>query len=469
LPALRLAGTISPVAKLKTVFVCQQCGQSSPRWVGKCAACNAWNTYVEEADEKPLRQLTPSANRPVPLPDIVAATGVRATSGIAEFDRVLGSGVVPGSVVLIGGDPGIGKSTLLMQGLHGLSTHGAALYVTGEESAQQVKLRAERLGTLAKGISVLAETSLEAVLAILAEQSPAFVCIDSIQTLYAADLTSAPGSVGQIREVAARLVEFAKRSNCCVFLIGHVTKDGSLAGPRVLEHMVDTVLYFEGERGHPFRILRAFKNRFGGTNEIGVFEMKESGLQPVENPSELFLAERPAGAAGSVVIPSIEGTRPILVEVQALVTPAAYGNARRAAMGIDLNRVNLLMAVLEKKGGLQLGAQDIFVNVAGGVRLAEPGADLAMALAVASSFIDQAVDAFTIVVGELGLTGEVRGVTQLDQRLHEAHKLGFRSAIVPAVNLKRLERKSPLELIGVATIAELLERFPRMPHKALPG
>ncbi len=454
------------MAKPKIVFVCQQCGQTSPRWVGRCSACGEWNSYVEEAQEKRAVQSAASGARAVPLPEIEPPRGERYHTGIPELDRVLGGGVVQGSVTLIGGDPGIGKSTLLMQALNGLAASGAALYVTGEESPQQVKLRATRLGTLHPGIDVLSETALDTVLGVLADRKPVFACIDSIQTLYSADLPSAPGSVGQIREVAARLVDYAKRNDCALFLIGHVTKDGSLAGPRVLEHIVDTVLYFEGERGHPFRILRAFKNRFGSTNEIGVFEMKETGLRQVENPSEMFLAERPVGAAGSVVVPSLEGTRPILVEVQALVSASAYGNARRTAMGFDVNRVNLLTAVLEKKAGLHLAGQDIFVNVAGGVRLVEPAADLAVALAIVSSFREEPVDAHTVVLGELGLTGEVRGVSQLEQRLHEAHKLGFRGAVVPEVNLRRLERNAPLACIGVDSVEALLEAYPRGERRA---
>ena len=458
------------MAKERTLYVCQECGQQSPRWAGRCTACQAWNSFVEEVEKKSRSGATKrtTQSRPVALPDIEASAGHRDETGLNELDRILGGGVVPGSVVLIGGDPGIGKSTLLMQALASLAIKGATLYISGEESPQQVRMRAERLGAMQPNVSVLAETNLHNVLTILEETTPRFVCIDSIQTLYSDDLTSAPGSVGQIREVTARLLEFAKQRDCALFLIGHVTKEGTLAGPRVLEHMVDTVLYFEGDRGNPFRILRAIKNRFGGTNEIGIFEMKESGLQPVENPSEMFLAERPKGASGSVVSPSLEGSRPILVEVQALVSAAIYGNARRTSMGFDLNRVNLLAAVLEKKGGLQLVGQDIFINVAGGVRLDEPASDLAVALAIASSLLDQPVDSKTIVLGELGLTGEVRGVAQLEQRLQEAHKLGFDKAVVPAVNIQRLERPSPLELIGVSNVQELLDRFPTGAKPPLP-
>lgn len=429
--------------------------------MGRCSACGAWNSFVEELQEK-TPAVTMTARLPQPITEIDSLPGRRVSTGMAEFDRVLGGGVVPGSVILIGGDPGIGKSTLLMQAMHGLAAKQMALYVTGEESAAQVRLRAERLQTLHPRLYVLAETRHETVAATLRETKPAFVCIDSIQTQYSEALPSAAGSVGQIREVAARLVEFAKQTAAAIFLIGHVTKEGSLAGPRVLEHMVDTVLYFEGERGHPFRILRAIKNRFGSTNEIGVFEMKETGLQPVENPSATFLAERPLDAAGSIVLPSLEGTRPILVEIQALVSPAIYGNARRTAMGIDINRVNLIAAVLEKKGGLQLVGQDIFVNVAGGVRLDDPGSDLALALAIASSFKDAPVDPATVVLGELGLTGEVRGVAMIDQRLREAAKLGFRLAIVPAIDSKRNLAQVPIERIEVSTLADLLERFPRL-------
>jgi DNA repair protein RadA/Sms len=455
------------MAKVKTVFVCQQCGGTSPKWQGKCTSCGEWNSYVEESQEKAKPAGGIRGEQPVPLPSIEATAGVRATTTIQEYDRVLGGGVVPGSVILIGGDPGIGKSTLLLQAMHGLASVGAALYVTGEESPQQVRLRAERLKTMSPQVSVLAETNLDNVLSVLKETSPKFICIDSIQTVYSEGLASAAGSVGQIREVAARLVDYAKKTDAALFLIGHVTKEGTLAGPRVLEHMVDTVLYFEGDRGQPFRILRAIKNRFGSTNEIGVFEMKEAGLRPVENPSEIFLAERPMGASGSVVLPTLEGTRPILVEVQALVSPAIYGNARRTAMGVDLNRINLRAAVLEKKGGLQLVGQDIFVNVAGGVRIDEPAADLALAMAIASSFQDKPLKNDTIVVGELGLTGEVRGVAQLDQRLHEAYKLGFRTAVVPEINVRRLEKASPMELIPVTSILEALDRFPRV-HREKP-
>ncbi len=430
--------------------------------MGRCNGCGEWNTLVEELEEKAPRGAAArvgAASRAVALPDIEATAGSRALTGIAEFDRVLGGGAVPGSVTLIGGDPGIGKSTILMQVLDGLGKGGKSLYVSGEESPRQVRLRAERLGTLNPAVSVLAETNVDTVLATLDQEVPDFICLDSIQTLYSEGLSSAAGSVGQIREVTARLLDYTKRRNCALFLIGHVTKEGTLAGPRVLEHMVDTVLYFEGERGHPFRILRAVKNRFGSTNEIGVFEMKESGLKAVDNPSELFLAERPEKASGSVVVPTVEGTRPILVELQALVSPAMYGNARRTSMGVDLNRVNLIAAVLEKKSGLQLVGQDIFINVAGGVRIDEPAADLGVALGIASSFQNRPVDQRTVVMGELGLTGEVRAISQLDQRLNEAHKLGFRRAIVPKLNVTRLERKSPMELIGVKTLDEALESY----------
>jgi len=449
------------MAKPRTVFACQSCGFQSPRWLGRCPECQSWNSLVEErqsaAVESTRYALTAAMPEALPITAVAGQHDVRRQSGLDELDRVLGGGVVPGSVVLIGGDPGIGKSTLVLQALAALARAGTALYVSGEESPQQIKLRADRLGIRADRLLVLAETSLERIISHVKTTAPAVLAIDSIQTMYTEELGSAPGSIGQVRECAARLVVLSKSSNLATFLIGHVTKEGSFAGPRVLEHMVDTVLYFEGDRGHSFRILRAVKNRFGSTNEIGVFAMKESGLQPVSNPSELFLAERPVEVPGSVVIASLEGTRPILVELQALVSPTSFGTPRRTTLGIDPNRVALLIAVLEKKMGVHLLGHDVFVNVAGGVRIDEPAADLGVVAAVASSFLDKPVDVRTLVIGEVGLAGEVRAVSQVDARVREAHKLGFSRAVLPESSRRQLPALEGVELHGVTSVAEAWE------------
>jgi DNA repair protein RadA/Sms len=447
--------------KQKTVYSCQQCGMQSPKWMGKCPDCGQWNSLVEETltvtkkggRTVPLR----SESSPIRLSEVSASDEDRLLCGMAEFDRVLGGGVVPGSFTLIGGDPGIGKSTLLLQAAGHWSRTEPVLYVTAEESTRQVKLRAGRLDVAAQDLYLLAETSLEGVLERVRELRPAFLVVDSIQTVFTAALESAPGSVSQVRECAGRLMHLAKGEGVPTFIVGHVTKDGSIAGPRMLEHMVDTVLYFEGDAGHPYRILRAVKNRFGSTNEIGVFEMKDAGLSEVPNPSELFLAERPEDAAGSVVVPAIEGSRPILVELQALVSGAAYGNPRRTAMGIDANRVSLLVAVLEKKVGYALLAQDIFVNIAGGVRLAEPAVDLGVVAALASSHLNRTVDKRTVIFGEVGLTGEVRAVSRPELRVKEAARLGFNRCLLPSGNLKNLDHPKGIRLIGVRSAAEALE------------
>jgi DNA repair protein RadA/Sms len=390
------------------------------------------------------------------LSEISYESEPRQRTGIAELDRVLGGGVVPGSLVLLGGDPGIGKSTLLLAALNRLSQSGPTLYVSGEESLRQTKMRAERLGVKAEGLHLLSETDAEKVLHISETLKPAALVVDSIQTMFLPELGSAPGSISQVREVGGRLMAYAKRTGVPTFLVGHVTKDGAIAGPRVLEHMVDTVLYFEGERGHPFRLLRAHKNRFGSTNEIGVFEMKGAGLAEVEDPSALFLSERPAGKSGSVVTSTLNGTRPILVEVQALVAPTGYGTARRTAIGVDSNRVALLAAVLEKKEDVQLVGCDLFVNVAGGMQLTEPASDLAVCAALVSSLQNRPLDPHTLVLGEVGLAGEVRAVGQVEPRLAEAAKLGFTRAILPASSARRLEEKR-LETVPVATLTEALQ------------
>lgn len=393
---------------------------------------------------------------PMPINEVPPQAEQRLSCGIVELDRVLGGGLVPGSLVLIGGDPGIGKSTLLLQAMHHLASLGTVLYVSGEESAAQTRLRGERLGVTDKQLLVLAENCLEEIISQVEKLKPTAVVVDSIQTVWTQSMESAPGSVSQVRESAGKLMLLAKSSGIPVFIVGHVTKDGAIAGPRVLEHMVDTVLYFEGDRGHPYRILRAVKNRFGSTNEIGVFEMKSGGLAEVTNPSELFLSERPLDAPGSVVTASLEGSRTLLVEIQALVTPSVYGTPRRTTLGVDSNRLALLVAVLEKKAGLHLGGQDIFLNVAGGARLTEPAADLAILLAVASSHLDRPVNPDCVIFGEVGLAGEVRAVTQPEQRIGEAVKLGFKRAILPAGNLRRIE-KSKLELLDVINVSDVLQ------------
>ena len=447
--------------KSRTLFCCQKCGYQSAKWLGKCPDCDSWNSLVEEVQfTGPSRAGEPGQDAaPVAFTEITGETELRVTCGIAELDRVLGGGLVSGSLVLIGGSPGIGKSTLLLQAMDLLARKGKkVLYVSGEESPQQIRLRGARMGVAARELFILAETSLEKIVTHIHRLKPDVVVVDSIQTVFTSALESAPGSVSQVRESAGRLMMLAKGSGIPVFLVGHVTKDGSIAGPRVLEHMVDTVLYFEGDAGHPFRILRAVKNRFGSTNEIGVFEMKEGGLAEVKNPSELFLAERPLGVSGSVVVAAIEGSRPLLVEMQALVTGSPLGMPRRTTIGVDHNRLALLVAVLEKKVGLSLAGQDIFLNVAGGVKLNEPAADLGMVVAVASSHLDKVVDPHSLVLGEVGLAGEVRGITQPEIRIKEAVKFGFRRCILPAGNLKQVKAKG-IELIGVKTVAEALEQM----------
>jgi len=448
------------MAKAKTHYACQACGYQSAKWLGKCPDCGAWSSLVEETevkvDEKrPAWGASGGATKPVRLREVSGEQEQRRHTGIAEFDRVLGGGVVDGSLVLLGGDPGIGKSTLLLAALDRLGLAGPVLYVSGEESLRQTKMRAERLRVEGESIHLFAETDAERVLTVAESLKPRALVVDSIQTMYLPELGSAPGSISQVREVAGRFMAFAKRSGVPTFLVGHVTKEGSIAGPRVLEHMVDTVLYFEGERGHPFRILRAHKNRFGSTNEIGVFEMKGAGLVEVADPSALFLAERPAGKAGSVVTCTLNGTRPLLVEVQALVAPTGYGTARRTAIGVDGNRVALLAAVLEKKEDIPLVGCDLFVNVAGGMQLSEPACDLAVCAALVSSLQNRPLEAQTLVLGEVGLAGEVRAVGQVEPRLAEAAKMGFQRAIIPKGSARRLEG-SKLEVVGVETLSEAL-------------
>ena len=461
--------------KTKTVFACQECGAQSPKWLGRCPECSAWNSLVEErllperatagAAGAPRYSLAAAAG-PQLYAEIDTVVAERITTGVAEFDRVLGGGVVPGSLVLLGGEPGIGKSTLLLQAAaHFAKSIGPVLYSSGEESEHQIKSRGERLGvdplkgSGAAPLYILAETCLERILEEISRLRPAFVIVDSVQTVFSLKFQSAPGSIGQVRESATQLLFAAKGQNIPTFLVGHVTKDGSIAGPKALEHIVDTVLYFEGEKHHAHRVIRAVKNRFGAVSELGVFEMTGRGLRGVANPSELFLAERRAGAAGSAVLSCVEGSRPLLVEVQALVSSSTYGNARRMASGIDQNRLSLLLAVLEKRAGLTLVADDVFVNVAGGIAVDEPAADLAITGAVASSLRNRAIRAGTAVFGEVGLAGEVRGVSQAALRVREAAQMGFDRCVVPDGNCSPDDVPAGIELVGVKTVSEALEQL----------
>ena len=447
----------------KTVYFCQECGYESAKWMGQCPACKAWNTFVEETVSSKKSssgsiKTTQKKTEPVVLKDISLSSDERQSCGIGELDRVLGGGIVPGSLVLVGGDPGIGKSTLLLQVCRNLSSQGiSVLYISGEESLRQIKLRADRLGTFNDKLKLLCETNLENIREIIERTKPDVAVVDSIQTMFHEDISSAPGSVSQVRESTNVLMQIAKGMGVSIFIVGHVTKEGNVAGPRVLEHMVDTVLYFEGDRHASYRILRAVKNRFGSTNEIGVFEMQNSGLEEVKNPSEFLLNGRPENASGSVVACSMEGTRPILVEIQALVCQSNFGIPRRTAVGTDFNRVNLLMAVLEKRAGLRLSSCDAYINIAGGIRMNEPALDLGIALAIASSMRDMPIDEKTIAFGEIGLSGEVRSVTMAEQRVREAKKLGFTTVILPAGCKKQASRVEGIELIPVKNVREAIQ------------
>ncbi|MCX5781871.1 MAG: DNA repair protein RadA [Elusimicrobia bacterium] len=449
-------------SKIKTIFRCQECGYASPKWMGKCSDCGKWNTFVEEKEitKKSFlnqRQLTGFSSEVIPLKDVSVENFSCIKTDIGEFDRMLGGGLVPGSVLLLGGPPGIGKSTLMLQVSSTLSKSKTVLYVSGEESLSQVKLRAERLKIKDGELFLVSETNLENIIGAIDKINPQVVVIDSIQTTYRDDLSGAPGSVGQVRECAADLLRISKSKNIIMFLLGHVTKEGDIAGPRVLEHIVDTVLYFETERQQIYRILRANKNRFGPTSEIGIFEMKSDGLWEVTNPSKIFLGERSTDIPGNVIVSTIEGTRPLLLEVQALVARTNFGFPKRMVTGYDTNKVTLLIAVLEKRVGLHLETQDVFVNVVGGVKIKETGVDLGIACAIASGNGNYVCPSKTIILGEVGLAGEVRSISQLDERLMEAEKLGFEKAIVPKSNLKGFTYKGKLKIFGVESVQQAIE------------
>ncbi|MCY3741438.1 MAG: DNA repair protein RadA [Candidatus Poribacteria bacterium] len=449
------------MAREKRRFVCQECGYITPKTLGRCPSCKSWQSFAEEVETL----ITPSRHRgigrasrePEPISQVTASEVERHLTGMSEFDRVLGGGIVPGAVVLIGGDPGIGKSTLLLQASDALSrNYGEVLYVSGEESVSQTKLRATRLGVKSDTLYVLCENDLEQIEKHIDARKPKVVVIDSIQAVYLTSIQSAPGSVTQIRECTGHLLICAKNRNIPIFLVGHVTKEGAIAGPRVLEHMVDTVLYFEGEGHHIYRVLRAIKNRFGSTNEIGIFEMRNTGLADVMNPSEIFLSDREEQVSGSVVVSSMEGTRPLLMEVQALVVPTNYGNPRNTATGVDRHRIALLIAVLNKRVGIDVGDSDVFVNITGGLRIDEPGIDLGVLMAISSSHRDMPIDRQTVMIGEVGLGGEIRPVTHVDRRIREAAKLGFKRAVFPEYNRKGLNIDDDIELVGVNDVYDSL-------------
>ena len=448
------------MAKFRSRYVCSECGYESSGWLGKCPSCLKWNTLIEEVyEETASKPRTHDLNLPqiTPLSEIEILATSRIKTGSNELDRVLGGGIVPASLILIGGEPGIGKSTLILQVCAGIAQTKSVLYVSGEESVGQIKLRADRLNAVSSSVFMVSETSYEKIEGIITKEKPDFVIIDSIQTVYSENLSSAPGSVSQVRDVTAKLLRISKKSGITIFVVGHVTKEGAIAGPRVLEHMVDTVLYFEGERHLDFRILRAVKNRFGSTNEIGIFEMTSEGLNDVANPSSLMLDGRSSDQPGSVVVGLMEGSRPMLVEVQALVCPTSFGMPRRQATGMDYNRLTMLMAVLEKKIGMQLNSFDAYLNVVGGFKLDEPGADLAVVAAIASSFRNKTIDPSTVFFGEVGLTGEVRSVSQMDKRITESHRLGFKRCIVPKLNKSNAPNQiKEMEIIMVSTVEQAL-------------
>ena len=447
----------------KTVFFCQDCGYQSAKWLGKCPACGTWNRFVEEEESAaiPGRDAGLSFDTPpLPINEIVAEEGDRFETGIEEVDRVLGGGIVGGSVILVGGEPGIGKSTLLLQVLQNLAVRGSkVLYISGEESAKQIRLRGQRVSALSGNLLVLTEISIEKILQHVRDIQPKILVVNSIQTTYTSSLSSAPGSVGQVREGAQQFVLLAKKTGLPVFIIGHVTKDGAIAGPKILEHMVDTVLYFEGDSGHPYRIIRAIKNRYGPTNEVGVFEMGDSGLKEVLNPSSFFLNERPDGTVGSVVVPSIEGTRPILIEIQSLVGTNLFGTPRRTTIGVDHNRVSLLTSVMDKVWGKNICGHDIFLNVTGGIKVDEPAVDLGVVSAILSSFLDRPIGPQTVVLGEVGLTGEIRRVSQIEERVREAARMGFTRCLLPQTRKGNPSASHQIKLIPIGNLRQLMEHL----------
>ena len=448
------------MAKVKQVFFCQECGYESSKWLGQCPGCRNWNTFVEE---KVVTGVSKGAGKrepvkPTSILDVSVTEDSRISTGMKELDRVLGGGIVRGSLTLVGGDPGIGKSTILLQVSRNLTSQGVKiLYVSGEESLQQIKIRADRLGGFDKDMLLLSETNLNSIVESVEKVNPEVMIIDSIQTMYLDEVGSSAGSVSQVREVTGQLMKVAKQMNIAIFIVGHVTKEGTVAGPRTLEHMVDTVLYFEGEKNAIYRILRGVKNRFGSTNEIGVFEMKDSGLYEVDNPSEVMLSGRPLDASGSVVVCSMEGTRPILIEIQALVSASSFNLPRRTSVGVDYNRVNMLMAVLEKRAGLMLSGSDAYVNIAGGIKINEPAIDLGIIMALVSSFRNILVDHNTIIFGEVGLSGEVRGVSMAAHRVKEAAKMGFTTCMLPKINCEGIEIPKGMKLIGVSNVNDALD------------
>jgi DNA repair protein RadA/Sms len=447
------------LSKNRIKYVCSNCGYESLRWIGKCPSCESWNTFTEELIEEKKSSIKKNIDttRITKLNTSQIESEKRIITNIEEFDRVLGGGLMPGSIVLIGGDPGIGKSTLVMQAASRINDD--VLYVTGEESANQISLRAKRLNVVNDKISLMTETDLDLILSAIENTKPKVVIVDSIQTTYKSDFDNAPGTITQIRECTVELMQLAKKSHCAILIVGHVTKEGMIAGPKVLEHIVDTVLQFEGERSYSYRVLRAQKNRFGSTNEIGIFEMHDDGLHEVKNPSEIFLSERDKQTTGSVVTASIEGTRPILLEVQALVTPSSFGNPQRVATGFDYRRLSILLAVLEKRANLRLSSQNVFLNIAGGIRIDEPAVDLAICSAIASNFSDKFAKNDTVVIGEVGLGGEVRSVNHIEKRIQEATKLGFKRVIIPSNNFKSIKTKSSIEIIPVDNLHFALQKI----------
>ncbi len=449
--------------KTKSVFVCTECGANFPKWMGKCTTCNSWNTIEEELVAVPQQNSKigalhnpSSSSSPKAIKDIDASDEARVKTGMSELDRVLGGGLVCGSLVLVGGDPGIGKSTLLLQICETLGKTKNVLYVSGEESPRQIKLRADRLGVTTENLKIYSETNMSFITDCIFKEKPDILIVDSVQTMYNPEIQSAPGSTSQIKDITTVLMKIAKENSISVFLVGHVTKEGSLAGPKILEHMVDSVLYFEGDRHQSFRILRAVKNRFGSTNEIGVFEMKNDGLAEVPNPSMAMLSGRPENVPGTCIICTMEGTRPVLAEVQALVSPTTFGNPRRMASGPDTGRFIMLMAVLEKRGGIKASSYDAYANVVGGLRVSEPAADLGLILALASSFTGRSIDSSTVAIGEVGLTGEIRACSFLEARIAECEKLGFKQCIIPAVNFKKLRKFENIKLCPVSNIQEVI-------------